>query len=260
MIKIIKITSLDKSSKLRREYIENLIEPIDGYWETVTIGFSQCYEIEMDEEIVGHCTIKKDKRLVQFCVYKDYFTNASEILKHLINEGIVESAGVSTKEPEFLAVCLDHQKKVHVDGYLFSDTEKGYEFDEKLKAINFRLAVDNDIKEIKDKCDIAFDGYYEGLIQKDQLFVLYNGDDLMGIGEFRRIKTHDSYGDIGMIVAEKHRRKGVGTYIINRLREHCHKNNLKALASCDVNNIASRKTLEKAGLTANHRIIYIDFK
>ncbi len=73
--------------------------------------------------------------------------------------------------------------------------------------MSFRLAENNDIDTIKVKCDPAFEGYYEDLIQNNQLFVLYSGDILLGIGEFRIMKSDKQYGDLGMVVAEEYRKK-----------------------------------------------------
>jgi len=73
-------------------------------------------------------------------------------------------------------------------------------------------------------------------------------------------KSNEQYGDIGIIVAEEYRKKGVGTYIITQLKEHCYRNNLKPMACCNPKNIASRKTLEKSGFICNHRIIYVTLK
>jgi predicted acetyltransferase len=161
---------------------------------------------------------------------------------------------------EFMALCLDYQKSISVDSYLFIDNEKvKYELDN-FRDVSFRLGEKSDIETIKNKCDSAFEGYYEDLIKNDQLFVLYDGNNLLGIGEFRIIKTHGGkYGDIGMHVVEVYYRKGIGTYIMIQLKEHCYSRSLIPMASCDVQNIASKRTLEKWGFITNHRIICVNF-
>jgi len=62
-----------------------------------------------------------------------------------------------------------------------------------------------------------------------------------------------------MVVAKEYRRKGIATYIINKLKEHCYNKNVIPIASCDCKNIASKKTLEKSGMISNHRIINVKF-
>ncbi|MBZ9623835.1 GNAT family N-acetyltransferase [Clostridium sp. FP2] len=55
------------------------------------------------------------------------------------------------------------------------------------------------------------------------------------------------------------RKKGVGTYIISKLKEHCISNDLVPICGCAYNNYASKKTLEKAGFITIHRIVRFEF-
>jgi predicted acetyltransferase len=259
MIEIKQIVNEERKFNFHKEYIKTLAEPIDGFWENVKIGRSECYEVVYDNKVVGHFFVSSDKTLVQFHVSKEYYTYASEIFEYVIKSDIVENAAVSTKEPEFLALCLDYQKSVVTDAYLFTDNKKiKYELDS-FRNLSFRLAKTVDIETIKNKCEVAFEGYYEDLIENDQLFVLYDKDSFLGIGEFRIMKSNGQFGDIGMIVAEEYHRRGVGTYIITKLKEHCYNNKLKPMACCDITNVASKKTLEKSGFISNHRIILVNF-
>lgn len=260
MIEIEKIVNEEIKFNLHKAYITTLAEPIDGFWENVMIGKSECYEIMYDEKIVGHFFVSSRKTLVQFQVSKENYAYASEIFEYVIKSDIVENAAVSTKEPEFLSLCLDYQNSIVTDSYLFTDNKKiKYELGG-FKNLSFRLAKIVDIETIKNKCDAAFDGYYEDLIENDQIFVLYNDSSLLGIGEFRIMKSNGKFGDIGMVIAEEYRRRGVGTYIITQLKEQCYNNKLKPMAACDITNIASKKTLEKSGFISNHRIIRVSFE
>lgn len=259
MITIKKVESFEKRLNLNNEYIKTLSGPIDGFWENVVIGTSECYEIIYDNNIAGHFFVDRDKTIVQFYVSKNYFIYSPEIFEYVTESNIVEKAAVSTKEPAFLSLCLDYQKSLDVDMYLFNDNQNIVKELNSFNNISFRLAKIKDINTIKNKCDTAYEGYYENLIENNQLFVLYSSNTLLGIGEFRIIKSNTQYGDIGVVVAEEYRRKGIATYIITQLKKHCYNNNLKPMACCDIKNIASKKTLEKSGFIANHRIININF-
>jgi predicted GNAT family acetyltransferase len=50
-----------------------------------------------------------------------------------------------------------------------------------------------------------------------------------------------------MKVAEEHRQKGFGTYIVQELKRICYEGGSIPCARCNPKNIASRKTLQKAG-------------
>jgi GNAT superfamily N-acetyltransferase len=96
-------------------------------------------------------------------------------------------------------------------------------------------------------------------IQKKEVFVFYSGNELLGAGTCKKIWHSLNYYDIGMVVAEKHRKKGIGTFIIIKLKEHCYNNKLTPVCGCWYPNYASKKTLEKAGFITKHRVIRFEF-
>jgi RimJ/RimL family protein N-acetyltransferase len=55
------------------------------------------------------------------------------------------------------------------------------------------------------------------------------------------------YGDIWMEVAETFRRRGFGTYLVQELKRICREGGSVPCARCNTENVASRKTLQKAG-------------
>jgi GNAT superfamily N-acetyltransferase len=55
------------------------------------------------------------------------------------------------------------------------------------------------------------------------------------------------YGDIFMKVAEDHRMRGIGTYLVQELKNACYQTGNIPSARCHVTNVASRKTLQRAG-------------
>ena len=55
------------------------------------------------------------------------------------------------------------------------------------------------------------------------------------------------YGDIYMEVSEPFRRRGLGTYLVQELKRVCYELGSIPCARCNPDNIASRKTLQKAG-------------
>jgi len=55
------------------------------------------------------------------------------------------------------------------------------------------------------------------------------------------------YGDIYMNVLEPFRRRGLGSYLVQELKRVCYEGGSVPAARCNPKNIASRKTLQKAG-------------
>lgn len=55
------------------------------------------------------------------------------------------------------------------------------------------------------------------------------------------------YGDVYMEVAEPYRKQGLGAYLVQELKRVCYEQGSIPAARCGLKNIASRKTLQKAG-------------
>jgi len=55
------------------------------------------------------------------------------------------------------------------------------------------------------------------------------------------------YGDVYMEVAEPFRRRGLGSYLVQEIKRACREIGGIPAARCNVNNVPSRKTLQKAG-------------
>jgi len=63
------------------------------------------------------------------------------------------------------------------------------------------------------------------------------------------------YGDIYMKIAESFRRKGLGAYLVQELKAVCRAEGSLPAARCNVANLASRKTLQRAGFVPCGNII-----
>jgi len=55
------------------------------------------------------------------------------------------------------------------------------------------------------------------------------------------------YADLYMEVAEPHRRRGMGSFLVQELKAACHAEGSIPAARCHVGNLPSRRTLQKAG-------------
>jgi GNAT superfamily N-acetyltransferase len=64
------------------------------------------------------------------------------------------------------------------------------------------------------------------------------------------------YGDIYMRVAEAFRRRGIGSYLVQELKRVCYEGGSIPAARCNPDNLASRKTLLKAGFIPCGHILH----
>lgn len=66
------------------------------------------------------------------------------------------------------------------------------------------------------------------------------------------------YGDIYMKIAEPFRRRGLGAYLVQELKRACRDAGSVPAARCNVRNLSSRKTLQKAGFSPCGNLISCD--
>ena len=271
MISFEKIASLDAIADWKRAYLQTLIAPLDGYWKTAVIDRAPHYIIIVNGRALGYLAADDQTRLLQFYAVE----KAAELFAAVIGSEWVETAVASTIDPAVLSLCLDVQKSVSVNTYLFHDE---YAVAPPLPAYpqaQFRLATEADLAplvrfygrndEYEDTAAItdlfeSHRNYVKQLIKHQQSFLLIDGDTILGIGECRVSQSQPPYADIGMIVDKDHRQNSIGTFILAHLKAHCTRQNLKPICSCAADNIASRKTIERAGFVAYHRILEIQWQ
>ena len=63
------------------------------------------------------------------------------------------------------------------------------------------------------------------------------------------------YGDVFMEVSEPARQQGIGSYLVQELKRVCYEAGKKPAARCDPANVASRRTLQKAGFLPCGRLL-----
>ncbi len=72
------------------------------------------------------------------------------------------------------------------------------------------------------------------------------GGAIAGTGDILFHYNHP-YGDIYMKVDEPFRRRGIGAYLVQELKRICYQGGSVPAARCNPKNVASRRTLQKAG-------------
>ena len=82
---------------------------------------------------------------------------------------LVKGAMVAISESAFLSLCLDNQKSVSIESYLFIDNKVKEVKLNGFEDISFRFAKKEDIGKIEEKCGLPFEGYYQELIKNIQI-------------------------------------------------------------------------------------------
>jgi len=68
------------------------------------------------------------------------------------------------------------------------------------------------------------------------------------------------YGDVYMEVQEPFRRRGLGSYLVQELKRECYRLGAIPAARCSPTNVASRRTLQAAGMTPFAHILTAELR
>ena len=132
--------------------MRTLAGPQEGWLEERTWN-NALYEIYFNKQRIGYfCADTSCNLLLQFYISDDYIRESQKVFSFLISNDLIKTAYVTTRDPLALSLCLDFQKKVSLESYLFQDNEevkielRGFE------DICFRQATESDVENINDVC------------------------------------------------------------------------------------------------------------
>lgn len=263
MVVVEQVATLQDLDGLRQEYIESLAGPLEPFLEEL-ISYSRLYyRLVQGGQPIGYFCVSTKGTLLQFYLKAGHIRSLQSIFSRLLSQGFFTQALVSTRDRLGISSCLEFHKEVSVDDYLFEDGSGPVEAASEWQDSVFALAGTDDIPLIRSVVNDFHDFLHytlEGSVAEQSIFLLLDGNTLLGTGVIASKEYQPPYVDIGMCVNEQYRRQQVGTEIIRRLRLHCRERALIPLASCRFDNLASKKTLEKAGMVSRDRVLRIKFQ
>lgn len=262
MIEVIHVKSIEEIQEQRECYISELPFAQDLNIEE-NIWISQYYKINMNSIWVGYFCVDVEKTLWEFYLTKSVLVHSQEIFKYLIDMKYISAAECKTYDQLLISLCFDFYKEAFCSAYLFRDNiDVKFSLNE-FDNISIKLATNDDYKSLSEiNCiepGVEFFHNLEGEIRKNEVLIFSLRNELLGAGTCKKIWHSMNYYDIGMVVSEKSRRKGIGTFILTKLKEYCYDNGNIPVAGCYYFNYPSKRTLEKAGFIARHRVIKFRF-
>lgn len=259
------IENSDTLQHIRNDYLRTLIAPMDGMWEGAVISSATFWEIQDGNQHAGHFCIDSDNHLLRFSLLEDYQAQAQEIFRWVISTYGIQHAIASTIEPFYFSLCLDLQVHLTLHSYLFHD-HKRIEPSPDLAKGPIRKAEKRELAELVRFYQTNTEGSGEWVepflhtrIDQEELFVLYDKQTLIATGECIPSKTQIPYADLGMVVAQGQRGKGLGSSMLIQLKKHCYEVGWKPICACDAHNYASKKAIGKAGFISEQRTMNIVF-
>jgi len=265
MITCVQLEHSDVIQQLRDDYLRSLVAPMDGMWESVVIAHATFWEIQDRQQRAGYFCIGSHHDLLRFYLWENYQDRAQEIFRWIILTYGIQQAITSTIEPLYFSLCLDVQRNIVLHSYLFRDNQRR-ELVSGLSNSLFRKAEGRELDDLVRFYHANTEGSGEWIeaflnarLHREELFVLYDQQTLVAAGECIPSQKQPPYADLGMVVARSYRGRGVGSFLLTQLKNHCYEVGWKPICSCEASNRASKKAIEKAGFLSEQRMVKITF-
>lgn len=265
MLTYIRLEHPDVIQQMRADYLRTLVAPIDGMWEGAVIAHATFWEIQDREQHAGYFCIGSDNELLRFHLWENHQARSQEIFRWIVSTHSIQYAITSTIEPLYFSLCLDVQKSIMLHSYLFRDNKR-IERSSDLSISIFRKAEMRELDDLVRFYQANTEGPGEWIeaflherLKREELFGLYERQTLVATGECIPSQKQAPYADLGMVVAQACRGRGLGSSMLLHLKQHCYEVGWQPICSCAADNHASKKAIEKAGFISEHRMVKILF-
>ena len=236
-------------------YIAGIAVPYDDFLEDFILS-SEIYVIHAGGEDIGFFGVHEDFLTILY-VEELHFRLANAILEKIIAETGVKEAFVPTTDLAFLSVALEKHSEVKIQALHFMDTKRAVRPAEFGREA-LRLAARDDLDAITAMAEVFLEEYEE-MIDAGQLYVLEDGEDLLGLGVTVDNRIMPDCVGTGMFAREDRRGEGIGRSILLHLKEMVYEQGKTPVPGCWYYNTASRRTLESAGYITVSKLLRIVF-
>jgi GNAT superfamily N-acetyltransferase len=209
-------------------------------------GFSDPYLIRVGDRIAGYGLVanKHDPDTAhEFYTFPAYRAAALPMFRQLLEVSQATKILAQTNDRLMLLMLYDCATEIGSNTILFED------------ALTSHLTCPTGILRRVTEADNA--GLVEQKLDPDSEWMIESEGVPVATGGVL-FHYNPPYGDIYMAVHERHRRRGFGSYLVQELKRIAYEVGKTPAARCNVTNVASRKTLQKAGLLPCGRILLGD--
>lgn len=260
-MKFIKTENTATINEFRIKLYQKFTAPMDAMWEALYIASSQAYLIENETQTIGYCCIDDQNSLLQLFLSEEKNHLIDSIVQSLVESKLISSAKLSSIEPVSFNACLSNSKSIQTNTLCFQYSNKPLE---NKYPLNIDLVSKENIPAIKAflKDQISFDdnfGYTENLVERKEFYMVKESDNIIATSECRLSDSQPEFADLGVIVNKDYQGKGIATQVLQLQAKRVQEANRKPICSTTVDNIASRKAIEKAGFYCSHIIFDISF-
>lgn len=199
-------------------------------------GWTDSYIISYSNGKIGYASIKGNESFAdrdtvfEFYLIPSFRSLSSIVFAELLKVSKTVFIECQSNDVLLTSLLYQHSHNIHSNVILFED-----HFTSNLKAPQaiFRKRKDNDV-------------VFEHRSEPVGDYVLKVNDGIAATGGFL-LHYNMPFADLYMEVEEVHRKKGLGSFLIQELKRECYLAGRVPAARCNIDNIASKSTLIKAG-------------
>jgi GNAT superfamily N-acetyltransferase len=234
----VRASELSEIAPLRERYREEMNCQIIHDSIHVRPGWTREYLLTQAGVAFGYGSVAVDgpwrdtPALYEFYVQRERRTSIFDLFAALLPVCGAQMIETQSNAPLLSTMLHTFTRNIRAESILFEDS---FQTSYRPQGAAFRAATKDDTAELA----------HRGLDEGVQCVVTMDGE-IAGAGGVL-YHYNRPYGDIYMDIAEAYRRRGLGAYLVQELKALCRAGGSVPAARCDVANLPSRKTLQKAG-------------
>lgn len=237
-------TSLDEILPLRELYRREMsCQIVHDSWHRR--GFTASYLIRVDGRVAGYGSVggvgdEPKDTVKEFYVLPVHRPAARKLFDALVAAARAGHIEAQSNDVLLTLMLFDRVEAVERDRVLFRD---GLTTAHTIPGARFRRITESD-----------HGGLFEHEVEGVGDWGIEVDGDVVATGGVMH-HYNPPYGDIYMEVGRPWRRRGYGTLLVQELKRVCYESGRVPAARCNASNVASRATLERAGMVACARIL-----
>lgn len=208
-------------------------------------GLTDSYLLKLGGEVVGYASVAGDPDQPRDTLKELYVEPAHRAASPRLVRAVIAAARprwieAQTNDPFLRVPLFDYGVAVSANRVLFED---GHTTRYGAPGVELRQITQEERPHVFDHTLVPVGGW-----------VLDRDGEVVATGGLL-FHYNPPYGDIHLEVAEAHRGRGYGAYLVQELKRLCYEMGRVPAARCNVENVASRRTLERAGMVVSGHIV-----
>lgn len=200
-------------------------------------GWTDSYIVMLDNEKIGYGSIKgREDHADRDTIFEFYVTPSNRGKSSIIFSALLTATGAGFIECQsndrlLTSLLYEYGRNINCDVILFEDDHVS-----NLDMVNTEFRT-------RKSTDMVFD---HKLVPVGD-YVLEFNNEIVATGGFL-LHYNKPFADLYMEVKEVYRRMGFGSFLIQEIKKQCYLYGRVPAARCNIDNLASRATLIKAGM------------